>query len=149
LHLFSLGYKIAGFDFGAAWFPHLNDGIFPTVSVQARLLVFAGLKSDVPSRFRAYPVITNTAAWKVGKNKLYTGYDLVIPLTKPDYDSEAASAILSPFVGYRWQVGERTRLITELKWQGANIRSDQLAVEYVPVGGRGAVTTLFSVERSF
>lgn len=149
LHLFSLGYEIAGFDFGAAWFPLMNDGLSPTVSLQPRLLVFASMKSEVSSRFRAYPIITNTAAWKVGKNMFYTGYDLVIPFTKPDYDSEASSTIFSPYIGYRWKIGKRTRLITELKWHGANIRSDQLAVEYVPISGHGAITTLFSIERSF
>ena len=149
LHLFSLGYKIVGFDFGAAWFPLLNEGLSPTISIQPRLLVFASTKSDVTSRFRAYPIFTNTAAWKVRNNMLYTGYDLVIPFSNPDYDSEASSAIFSPFVGYRWNVGERTRLTTELKWHGANIKSDQLAVEYVPIGGYGAITTLFSIERSF
>lgn len=149
LHLFSMGYKIVGFDFGAAWFPFLNDGLKPTISIQPRLIVFASAKSDVSSRFRVYPVITNTAAWKIGKNTLFTGFDLVVPFTKPDYDSEASSTIFSPFIGYGWKVGQRTRLTTELKWHGANIKSDQLAVEYVPISGYGAITTLFSIERSF
>lgn len=147
LHLFSLGYKIAGIDFGAAWFPVLNNKLVPTISLQPRLLVLASTKTDVSDRWRTYPVITNTAAWKVSKNFIYTGYDLTIPFTEPDYDADAAGMIFSPFIGYRWKFGERTQLITEFKWHGANIRSDRLAVEYLSIGGHGAMTTLFTIER--
>lgn len=149
LHLFSLGYKIAGLDFGAAWFPILNNDFIPSISLQPRLLVLASMKSDISTRWRAYPLITNTAAWKINKNFLYTGYDLTIPLTEPEYDSEAPGMIFSPFIGYRWKLGERTRFITEFKWHAANVRSDQLAVEYLSIGGHGAMTTLFTIERSF
>jgi len=149
LHLFSLAYSISGVDIGVAYFPVSNKGIIPTVGVQPRLLALASLKKNIDSRFRIYPFITNSAAWQFGSGIIYTGFDLTIPLTSPDYDDEAAAAILSPFFGYRWKLGKRMRLLTEIKWQGANIHSDQLAVEYLPIARHGAITTLISLERSF
>ncbi|MBN1349750.1 hypothetical protein JXJ21_10105 [candidate division KSB1 bacterium] len=149
LHLMSLGYRIFGADIGASWFPVLNQGAMPVIGIQPRLLLFSSLKKDVDSRFRGYPLITNTYGWQLGSGLIYSGFDLTIPLTLTDYDDEAASTIISPFAGYRWQLGQRTGLLTEVKWHGANMRSTQLAVEYLPIANYGAITTLISIERRF
>jgi len=149
LHLLSLAYKIAGMDAGLSWFPTLNDGWKPTIGVSPRILAFMSLKSDVSSRFRIYPLVTASALWKSGKGDLYTGMDIIMPVTEPDYNEETVSAIVSPFAGYRWPLNNQYSLLTELKWMGANVESNQLAVEYVPINGHGAVTTLFSLERRF
>ncbi len=149
LHLLPLFYKLSGFDVGAAWFPVLNEGLVPTVGIQPRLLSFVSLKADVPERWKVYPVVSGSAAWKAGGGLLYAGADIAVPLSRSDYDDDAAAVLFSPFLGYRWEIGERLSLFTELKWQGANVRSDQLAVEYLPIGGNGAVSTLFSIQRSF
>ena len=149
LHLLPAAFKLFGSDFGATWYPIINNNSLPTIGLQARLLTLASLKSGVESRFRVYPAFSGSSAWKLGKGTIYTGIDLTIPLTSPDYDDDASSLIFSPFFGFRWKLGKRTRLLTEIKWNGANIQTNQLAVEYLPVANYRAVTTLFSLERSF
>ena len=149
LHLMPLAYKIAGSDFGAAYFPLKNDGFIPTWGIQARMLFLASLKSDVPERFKMYPVISSSAAWNFGKGKIYTGCDLSFLVTSPDYNDEASNYAISPFAGYRWDFSQKCRLLFELKMQGVNIRTDRLAVEYIPIANHGAFTTLLALERSF
>ena len=149
LHLLPLAYSIAGGDFGAAYFPVMNDGYIPTWGVQARMLFLSSLKSDVPEQFKMYPVISTSAAWKCGKGNIYTGCDLSFRLNSPDYDNEASNYIVSPFAGYRWNITDNYRLLFELKMQGVNLRTDQLAVDYIPIANHGAFTTFFAVERCF
>ena len=149
IHLFSLPYKIFGFDFGSTWFPYLNNGKFPTIGIQPRLLTLISLKSNVDERLKIYPIISSSAAWKIKKGLIYIGTDITIPLSSPDYDDEAVNTVISPFWGYRWSIGKHTFIFTEIKWHGANVRTDQLAVEYLPVKNYGAISTLFSIQRSF
>ncbi|NQT25692.1 hypothetical protein HQ585_10075 [candidate division KSB1 bacterium] len=149
LHMLSLAYQVAGLDVGVTWFPVQNEGWIPTIGLAPRCLMLMSLKSDVTSRFRAYPLVTTSALWKKGNGHIYTGLDIIIPFSEADYDDEAVSIIFSPFAGYRLPLSDRLNLLTEIKWMGANVESDQLAVEYVPVNGYGAVTTLFSIERRF
>jgi len=149
LHITSLFYQIAGFDFGATWFPVINEGLIPTWGIQPRFLFLSSFKSDVDSRFRIYPLISNSVAWKWGDGLIYTGLDFTIPLTKPDFDDEAEDIIFSPFLGYRWELGKKLRLLTELKWHGANIQGNQLAVEYITIGGYGGVSLMLTLERGF
>ena len=89
--------------------------MIPTWGIQPRFLVLSSFKSDVDSRLRIYPFISNSAAWKLGGGLIYTGLDFVFPLTEPDYDEEAEKVIFSPFVGFRWNLGKKLRLLTELK----------------------------------
>ncbi|MBN2009608.1 hypothetical protein JW960_09725 [candidate division KSB1 bacterium] len=149
IHLFPLAYEIFGMDAGLAWFPVQHNGKIPTIGLQPTALLLASLKSDISDRFRIYPVIVTTAAWPIHTNQLFIGTDTTIPLTELNYDNEAASVILSPFIGYKWQLGEHYSFTTELKLHGANIRSNQLAVTYLRIGGYGAISTLFSLERRF
>ncbi|MFC1569396.1 hypothetical protein ACFL4L_04115 [bacterium] len=149
LHLFPLAYQIGGLDIGAAWFPITQNGLKPTLSLQPRLMLLASLKSDVSERFRLIPILTPTAAWKVKKGLLYTGMDWTFPLNSPDYNEDTPVTIISPFCGYRWSLKTNLFLYTEIKWQGANILSDKLAVDYWPIGGHGAFSTLISIERGF
>ena len=149
LHLLSLVYQVAGLDIGATWFPVLNDGLVPTLGFQPGLLVYSSLKSDVESRFRIYPTFSGSAAWRVGSGLVYSGFDMVAPFSDMDYDENASNIIFSPFLGYKWKLGTRYFLYTELKWNGANIESHQLAPDYLPISNYGAVSTLFSIERSF
>jgi hypothetical protein len=148
VHLLPIFYSVAGVDVGAAWFPLENRGWQPSVGVGPRLFVFASTKRDAEDRFLLYPAVSGSAAWKAGGGLLYAGADLAIPLEQPDYDEEAESVILSPFVGYRWKLGEKYALHTELKWNGANIETDKVVAGYTAVGNRGAVTPLLAIQRS-
>ena len=148
-HITSLFYQISGLDLGATWFPSLNDGLIPTWGIQPRLLFLSSFKSDVKDRFRAYPLISNSTTWQLGDGIIYLGFDLVLPITEPNYDEESVDVILSPFTGYRWELGKKLRLISELKWLGANVKSDQLAVEYIKFGGYGAFSVMLSLEKRF
>lgn len=149
LHITPLFYRVAGLDMGTAWFPVLNNGWQPTWGIQPRILFLASTKNDVDSRFRIYPFLTNSAAWSVGPGHAFTGLDLIVPLTRPDYDKEAAHIIVSPFGGYRLNVSNKTRLLGQVKLQGTNIESSHLAVEYISVANRGAFSVMFTVERRF
>jgi hypothetical protein len=149
LHLLSLFYKIFGFDFGTTLYPKLNAGNTPMIGIQPHLLTLFSLKSNVNERLRIYPIISNSFAWNYKKGLIYLGSDITIPFSLSDYDNDAAVAIFSPFLGYRWNLGKNLYLFTEIKFHGANVRSDQLAVEYVHIINHGAISTLFSLQRSF
>jgi hypothetical protein len=149
LHLLSLAYQVVGADLGAAFFPISGDGSRPTVGVQPRVMMLCSTKSDVESRFRLYPNLSASAAWGVKSGLLYIGSDVTYRSSSLTYDKEATSLIFSPFVGYQWRLGRRTSLLTECKWHGANFRSDMVTVDYLPVGGHGALSTLFAIVRSF
>ncbi|MEO5928371.1 MAG: hypothetical protein ABIR47_00425 [Candidatus Kapaibacterium sp.] len=146
LHLLSLAYSLAGVDAGGTWYPVINDGPVPTLALGARLTAFASLKRDIDERFRIVPTLTSTAAWRLGPGLIFTGLDLTIPLTRQTYDTAAVAVILSPAIGYRWNLGARTRLYTELRWQAVNVRSDQLAAEYSHPGGYGAIAPFVAFE---
>lgn len=149
LHLTSLPYRIFGLELGASYFPLLNDGLIPTFGIHPEVLTFISMKPDVESRMRLYPSLSASAAWHLGSDLIYTGLDYTLPLTTSDYDSDAPKFVLSPFAGYRTDLGKNLRLTAELKWQGVNVRSNQLAADYIKPGGHGAVGILFALERSF
>jgi hypothetical protein len=130
LHLTSLAYGILGLDPALTFFPMLNYGPQPTLGIRVQMLTFISLKSGVSDRARVYPVITPSAAWRLGNGRIYGGLNITIPVTMPDYDKNATDMIYSPFAGYRWDLTRHFRLTTELKWHGLNVRSDQLAVTY-------------------
>jgi hypothetical protein len=148
-HITSAFYKVAGFDIGAAYFPILNERYVPAVGIQPRLLLFSSLKSDVVSRFRIYPLISGSAAWEWGNGFIYSGIDMIIPFTRPDYRDEYENVIFSPFLGYKWDIGSSFNLFTEVKWHGANVKSNMAAVQYVDINRYGALALLFSVSRRF
>lgn len=149
VHLLPLAYRVAGVDVGAAWFPVANEGWKPTIGLGPRLFVFASTRQRVEERLLVFPAVSASAAWETGPGLLYTGSDLAIPLARPEYDDEAQAVILSPFLGYRWPLGRRYVLLSELKWHGANIETDQVVTGYTAIGKQGAVTPLFAVQRRF
>ncbi len=149
LHLFSLAYRIAGLDFGGTLFFSFEDENSPTIGIQARLLALRSLKPGVTERMRVYPVFSASSTWDTGSGLLYTGTDVTLAGGGPEYDPEAQKVIPSPFGGYRWTLGERWHLYTEIKWHGANIPSGSTAVEYSSIAGYGAITPLISLERRF
>lgn len=145
-HVTPLFYKMNGVDFGTTWFPILNDGVLPTLGIQPRLLFLTSFKNNVNDRLRIYPLISSSAAWKFGSEIIYLGLDIISPISEPDYDKESVDIILSPFLGYRWELGKNIRLISEFKWLGANVKSNQLAVEYMKIGDHGAFSIMLSLE---
>ncbi len=149
LHMLPLAYKMAGLDAGFSWYPIEQNGLKPTIGIHPFLMCFASLKSDIEEKYRVYPVVSFSSAWQTGKGQFFGGLDMAAPISDPDYDDDAESLIFSPFVGYEWKLGRNTRLITEIKWNGSNIASENLAVDYLPISGYGAITTLFALERSF
>jgi len=149
LHLLPLAYEIFGLDVGTTFFPILNDGLIPTVGIQPRYLILSSFKENVKVRLRAYPVVSVSAAWASWRGLFYSGMDVTMPQTSADYHNYAPYVILSPFAGYRWQIGKDFRLFTELKLHAANWFTHQMAVNYTSVGNVGATTLLFSIERSF
>jgi hypothetical protein len=93
--------------------------------------------------------LTQSAAWEIGQGHVFTGFDMVVPLSRSDNDDEAVHIILSPFAGYRLNLSNKTRLLGHVKLQGANVKSNQLAVEYISVADRGALSLMFTIERRF
>lgn len=147
-HVLPLAYGIVGADGGFAWFP-VTSPKGPTLGLEARLFVFASVKPGFLERVFAYPVVSASLARRVGAGLGYAGTNLTLVAERPAYDPDAARQMWSPFLGYRWSLGPRTALLTELKWHGANVRSDQVAVSYLHPGGRGALTTLIALARRF
>lgn len=149
LHVTPLFYELGGLDIGASYFLTNNSGYVPTVGLHPSLLTFFSFKSTVTDHARSYPSVSLTSAWHVGKDIVFTGFDYTVPMTRPDYDTDAPHAIFSPFIGYGLQLSPSLRLIAEMKWQAANVESDQMAVEYSRISGHGAVGVLFGLEKSF
>jgi hypothetical protein len=146
LHILPLAYEIAGLDAGLTWFPLLAAANRPTVGLQERLFAFASFRGGVSRRLFGFPVTSFSAAWP--RSGWYFGSDLAGPLDDGDYDAASPRWLFSPFIGRRWTIGG-FYLLTEVKWQGANVRSDQLAVEYLPIGGHGGLTPLFALQKRF
>jgi hypothetical protein len=149
LHLFPLAYQMFGMDAGTAWFPMLQKGMKPTLSLQTRIMALGSLKAEVPERIKFFPILTPSAAWRLGRGLIYNGMDMTCQLTRPDYNADAPVCLLSPFLGYRWTLKPNLFLYTELKWQGANLPSEKLAADYWGIARHGALSTLISVERGF
>lgn len=149
VHLLSLAYGVTGADGGVAWFPWKGTGAFPTLGVEARATAFASLRGQVGRRMIAYPVFSVSSAWELSSGLLYTGAHLAGPLPRPEYDPAAARFLVSPLVGYRWALGSRYALLTELKWHGVNVRTDQVAVSYLHPFGRGALAPMVALSRRF
>jgi hypothetical protein len=148
-HLFPLFYKIAGLDLGAGWYLEGNHGFRPVLCIQTSLMCLASLKSGVNERYRIFPILTPSAAWPLSRCMIYSGLDWTLQMTRPDYDEEAPSTLISPFIGCRWPLGSRYHVYTELKWQAANLPTEKLAVDYWPIGGHGAVSMLMTLTRGF
>lgn len=149
VHLLPLAYGVAGADGAVAWFTRKGTGAFPTVGVEARAAAFVSLRGRVGRRMIGYPVFSVSSAWDLPSGLLYTGAHLAGPLPEPEYDPAAARFLVSPFVGYRWALGRRYALLTELKWHGVNLRTDQLAVSYLHPFGRGALAPMVALSRRF
>jgi hypothetical protein len=148
LHITPLFYKISGLDCGFSYFPMINDGLIPTIGITPQLLAFSSLKSDVDERFRAYPQLSVSFAWKLYNGTIYTGLTNTFQFSKPLYDNEAKQWIMSPFVGYKWKLGNSLKMLTEIKLNGINVQSNQVSVEYVKIGTHGALSTLVTLEWS-
>ncbi len=148
LHLLPMFYKLGGIDLGVTYFPLLNEGLIPTIGINGTLMLFSSLKSGIEDRFRAYPIITPSFAWKLGTGLIYTGVHSVLPITKLDF-ADNNSIIISPFVGYRWELSNAYKLYTEFKWQGINIETDKTVVEYIHPNNQGAIGIYLTLERSF
>ena len=149
LHLTPLPYKLFGLDAGASFFPVMNNGYVPCVGLHGSVLSFVSMKDNIDKRMKIYPTISSTFAWNNGNDRFYTGMDLTVPFTNPDYDNDPVKVIFSPFAGYKLYLGKKLHFTAEIKWQAANVRADQLAAEYFKLSGHGAAALLFSIERSF
>lgn len=146
LNILPLPYGLANLEIGATWFPLIGNGKTPTIGMELRLLAMLSFKSNIPDRFRAYPMLSPSLSWKIGKHRLYAGSNLVLPISQPDFDNAANAFIFSPFIGLRWALGEKINLLTELKWQGANIAADKLPISYASVAIYGGLSPLLGLE---
>jgi hypothetical protein len=147
LHVLPLAYRVAGIDAGLAWFTAPAAGRRPQIGIEPRIFAFSSFKSGVSERFLIYPAISVSATW--GSRRLfYAGSDVAGPLPKADFDTQAPRFIWSPFFGFRWNLGG-VFLLTELKWQGANVATNLLSVRYVRLGNNGGLTPLFAIQRRF
>lgn len=144
LYLLPMLYGDFGLDVGATWYP-LVDSDGTTIALQPRVMAFSSFRDSVEKRFRAYPAISASAAWHNGDDRIYTGFDLLLYTGSFDYDNDPAPVVLSPFVGYRWSLGSRSRLLTELKWHGVNVRTNA-TVEYVNPLGQGGLAPFIGYE---
>jgi len=147
-HLLPLFYQIAGGEAGATWYPLLQNGYRPTIGIGGRLLVLWSFKSKTADSFRIYPIVSVTANWKTSLGSLYIGNDLILPANKIDNDPSTPTTLYSPFIGHKWELGNGYSLGTELKWQGSNVGSNRVAVDYTGVQNRGAIATLLSLEKT-
>jgi len=148
VHLLALAYGVAGVDIGGTWFLAGSDGTGRRLAVSPRALMLLSLRGGVEQRFRLYPALTATGTTPLGRGLGYAGVDVALQAGDLSYDPEAAGTVWSPFLGYRWPLGG-VFLLTELKWQGANLATDQLAVSYLHPGGRGALAPLVAIQRRF
>lgn len=148
VHILPLFYKIAGAEAGFQYFPLLQAGWKPTIGLGGRLMFMDSFRSNVDERFRFWPIFTLTSAWAKNNLRYYIGNDLTLPLSRLKYDNNNPSYILSPFIGSKLKIGKDWTVGLELKWQAANLASNQSAVEYTGFGGKGALATLITFEQA-
>lgn len=149
LHLTSVFYEIAGFDFGFAWYLTEQKDLIPFISLQPNVNLFASLKSNVDSRFRVLPSLSANFTWKLKEDYIFTGLELTTPFSSSDYDNDAHKIILSPYLGYKYAISEKFAIIGELKLTGANIRTNQLTVTYLNLFNFGSFGTFFTFDWRF
>lgn len=148
VQLLPLFYQIAGGEIGGSWYPILNKGYIPTIGISGNLLLLSSFKSNVETKFRAYPLLDLSFAWELGQNIIYTGVGSVLPFNNLIY-YEDNTPMISPFVGYRWKIGNNYNLYSEIKWLGINKQTNMIAVEYLTFNNYGALGVYLSLERSF
>jgi len=151
LNLLPLPYGIASLETGAIWFPVLGEGKKPTIGLDLHLLSFFSIKSDsnITDRIRVYPLLTPAFSWQLGNHRVYVGSNITIPISQADFDNEATALIVSPFLGFRWGIGEKISLLTELKWQGANVPADKLAIAFASIAEHGGLSPLLGLSWKF
>ncbi len=146
VYLLPLAYSLVSMDAGLAWFP--IDHQSGTMTIEPRVLLYASFKSGVSDRIRIYPAVSMIYSLPFVGERTYGGLDVLWLPYAYDYDPDPERMVVSPFVGCRWEVGSGTRLLTELKWLGANVRTDA-TVEYVHPGGRGGIAPSIGLEFSW
>lgn len=149
LHLLSLIYGIAGVELGAKKYFRSREGKSPIIGIGTNILLLSSLRSRSEDKFRLYPYFSFTSTWKKEKSAYYLGANLAIPISSMDFYDKFPSTIFSPLVGYRRDIGASTRFTIEIRFNAVNHKTDQLSVEYLNIGGSGAVTPLFAIERGF
>lgn len=149
IHIMPLFYKVAGLELGGTWFPVINQGYIPTIGIDLKALFFSSLKSGINDRFRLYPVLSPSFAWKMPGGMIYCGSHITVPFSKVSFDAENPGYILSPFLGFRWNVSDNYKFFTEVKWHGVNFETYQLATEYVHPANYGALGVFLTLERNF
>jgi len=149
IHLLSIAFSITGLDIGITWHPVKNEGGVPAIALQAKVASFFSLKSGVAERYMGYSMFAPSVAWELGLGNLYMGTNVTIPFRILRFDNDAPRTILSPFLGYYWQVGKKFGFSGELKWQNANWEAHQIPVSYVSLGNRGALAPIIGFEWKF
>jgi hypothetical protein len=147
-HLLAQLYRITGMDMGVSWFPLEGQGWRPTMGVSLSGFMFFSTRPDVDERFFGYPVVSSSFSWELDQAVIAVGSDSALLLENQDFDPQAKQQVHSLFANITVPVGGY-RLTSEIKWQGLNVRSDQLAVSYVPVGHQGALGVNFALSKAF
>lgn len=146
LYLLPLAYSLVSIDAGVAWYP--IDGESETMTIEPRLLLYASFKSGVEERVRIYPALSLLYSTPLVAERAYGGVDILSLPYSYGYDPEPVRIVVSPFVGCRWELATGTRLLTEVKWLGANVRTDA-TVEYINPGGHGGIAPSIGLELSW
>jgi len=147
-HVLAQLYRITGMDMGVSWFPLAGQGLRPTVGVSFSAFLFFSTRLGVDERFFGYPVVSSSFSWVLDQSVIAVGSDSALLLEQQDFDPAAKQQVHALFANISVPVGGY-RLTSEVKWQGINVRSDQLAVSYVPLGNKGALGLSFALSKAF
>ncbi len=129
-------FGLVGFEMGASHLVVQPDGPVPALMVDGTLVAFAGNMASGPpdGGFRAFLQTSLMASWAYGQNEhlIYTGPEFI---TQPSpFRSIPGWAVGHRFNAGRWGIG------TELGWLAPFWDNLPPVVEYVGIGGRGALS---------
>ncbi|MFA6541510.1 MAG: hypothetical protein WCT99_07900 [Bacteroidota bacterium] len=138
-HITSLLFKDIGVDGGAASRLLKENGIYPEVTVQGRLLFFWDFIRSGSTRL--FPSATVNASYAVGRASLfYFGADNLYQVHEPEY-------FFAPFIGYRFPLSKTMTMQMESKWLAANKETRHGIFEGVTsVSGKGNISFYLGME---
>lgn len=127
VHLTTLAFGVAGLDVGSTYLPIREQGAIPAVSLSGRLYGF----SDFHSGARGYLELTGAASYLFKERFLtYLSATGFLQMFEPP--------LLSLAVGEEVKLGH-FGLQLEVRWYEPNQLSTPMTVNWVSIGGRGAL----------
>jgi hypothetical protein len=147
VHVTSALFGVAHVDAGVNWTPLRARGAVPGVVVTPGLVLLSNFK---PHDSRAYPTVTPTLYWEVGRHLMYTGAENWFERhsIRSDGNVQPYHWLFIPYIGYgishgRWQFQSEARVYMP------NLKNTDGATTNLGFGEYGVFGVFLGVSRTF